>query len=87
MLAVKKSKNRRLAFSPASAISLGTSIADAARPAGRPDERRRHDDGERLVRPGRFVVVRPDCLGLDRLLDFDAHAPPCFSSPTQCPLP
>src|SRR5271170_759414 len=33
MLAVKKSRNRRLACPPASAISFGTSIADAA--AGR----------------------------------------------------
>jgi len=30
MLAVKKSRNRRLACSPASAISFGTSIADAS---------------------------------------------------------
>ena len=53
------------------AISFSTSIADAT--AGRtiavgtmiasawPD-------------PSRFVVVRPDRLGLYRLLDFDAHA-------------
>ena len=47
---------------------------------GRPEKRRRHDDRERLARLGRLVVrCRPDRLGLDRLLDFDAHAaPPCF---------
>jgi hypothetical protein len=65
MLAVK-SRNRR----PASAISFGTSIADAMAggtiavgtmiASAWPD-------------PAGFVVVRPDRLGLYRLLEFDAH--------------
>ena len=52
------------------AISFSTSIADAT--AGRTIAVGTMI--ERVARPSRFVVVRPDRLGLYRLLEFDAHA-------------
>jgi hypothetical protein len=71
MFAVKKSRNRRLAFSPASAISFSAHVADAA--AGRTIVVGTMMASARLAPPSDRLSTRPPMAHCRRV-----DQPPCF---------